>query len=296
MQEAFASAYSPSHITGIFIICDNANPLYKGSIGCGIVLESGCKTEVSIDDAKPGIEINGKKVKDAGTSEYVLQCMVDKSRIKNKSEFVARLRVSTRFEVPVGCGFGASGAGALSTALALNSLLSTNMTMNEVAQIAHQAEVVNSTGLGDVVAEAYGGGIVLRKRPGPPGIGMVDSILAPCVTKISYVTFGKKSTANILQEKSYIRRINEAGRVAMKELLKKPEPGMFMRVARDFSLKCELMCERCRDAIEAVAAEGKIASVAMLGDTVFVLGDSEALAEFGEVKTSRISHCGAWII
>ncbi len=43
-------------------------------------------------------------------------------------------------------------------------------------------------------------------------------------------------------------------------------------------------------------AEGKVASVAMLGETVFVVGDSEALNEFGEVKESRISDVGARII
>ncbi len=215
---------------------------------------------------------------------------------KNRSHYAGRIRVSTRFEVPIGCGFGASGAGALSTALALNSLLSLNMTLNEVAQIAHRAEVVNNTGLGDVIAEAYGGGIVIRKRPGPPGIGMLDFISVPYATEISYVTFGEKSTSDILREDSCVRRVNEAGRAAMKELLKKPEPETFMRAARDFALKSELVCERCRDAIEAVAAEGKVASVAMLGDTVFVLGYSEALEEFGEVKTSRITHCGAWLI
>ena len=40
-------------------------------------------------------------------------------------------------------------------------------------------------------------------------------------------------------------------------------------------------------------AEGGVASVAMIGDTVFVIGNSEALKEFGEVKESRISDVGA---
>ena len=55
---AGVKAYSPSHITGIFAICDDRNPLYKSSIGCGIVLEAGCVTEVevSVDDTRPGME------------------------------------------------------------------------------------------------------------------------------------------------------------------------------------------------------------------------------------------------
>jgi len=48
--------------------------------------------------------------------------------------------------------------------------------------------------------------------------------------------------------------------------------------------------------MQSKQAEGKVASVAMLGETVFVPGDSEALHEFGEVKQSRISYSGARII
>ena len=288
---AGVKAYSPSHITGIFAICDDRNPLYKGSIGCGIVLEAGCVTEVSVDDMRPGIEIEveieGVEEGEASTTEYVCRRMA--------GEYEYPIRVSSRFEVPIGAGFGASGAGALSTALALNARLSLGMTLNEVAQIAHLAEVENNTGLGDVIAETYGG-VVLRKKPGPPGIGMVDIILPPEEVKISYVTFGVKATRDILQDASIIRNVNKAGRAALKELLKKPDMDTFMRAARDFSLQTGLMSERCRDAIEAVAAEGKVASVAMLGETVFVPGDSEALHEFGEVRQSRISYSGARII
>ncbi len=285
--KARVRAYSPSHITGIFAIHDDRNPLYKGSIGCGIVLEAGCVTEVSVDDVRPGIEIDGVEVEETSTTGYVCRRMA--------GGYEYPIRVSTRFEVPIGAGFGASGAGALSTALALNALLSLRMTLNEVAQIAHLAEVENNTGLGDVIAETYGG-VVLRKKPGPPGIGMVDIILPPEEVKISYVTFGVKATRDILQDTSIIRNVNKAGRAALKELLKKPDMDTFMRAARDFSLQTGLMSERCRDAIEAVAAEGKVASVAMLGETVFVPGDSEALHEFGEVRQSRISYSGARII
>ena len=57
-----------------------------------------------------------------------------------------------------------------------------------------------------------------------------------------------------------------------------------------------MISDTCKGAIEAVAAEGKVASVAMLGETVFVVGDSEALREFGEVKESRIADAGVRII
>ncbi|MGB2842563.1 MAG: pantoate kinase [Halobacteriota archaeon] len=282
----FVKTYSPSHITGFFEIRDNKNPLYKGSVGGGIVLEAGCVTEVSIRDDRPtkaGIIINGVE-EEANTSKYVVE------RLAGKYE----IAVSTDFEVPVGCGFGASGAGALSTALALNELLSLGMTLNEVAQIAHLAEVESNTGLGDVIAETCGG-VVIRRKPGPPGIGTIDKIPWR-KEKISYVVFGKKSTKAVLTDDSMKRRINEAGRAAMKELMREPTLEKFMLASRNFSLRSEVMSDKCRDAIEAVDAEGKVASVAMLGDTVFVIGDSEALKEFGEVKESTIADVGARVI
>lgn len=289
--ERFVKIYSPSHITGFFEICDNKNPLYKGSIGCGIVLEAGCVTEVSFNNhaAKTRIKIDGRE-EEANTTKYVVE------HLAGRSDVDVVVTVSTNFEVPVGCGFGASGAGALSTALALNELLSLNMTVNEVAQIAHCAEVENSTGLGDVIAETYGG-VVVRKKPGPPGIGVIDKI-PHRNEKISYMAFEKKSTKSVLTEggEETRRRINEAGREAMKALMRKPVLETFMHASREFSLQSELISDTCKDAIEAVAAEGKVASVAMLGETVFVVGDSEALSEFGEVKESRIADAGVRII
>jgi pantoate kinase len=277
-----AKAYSPSHITGFFEIRDNKNPVYKGSVGCGIVLEAGCVTEVSLDN-RVRIVLNGME-EEANTSRYVVEHLVGKHGAV----------VSTDFEVSIECGFGASGAGALSTALALNELLALRMTLNELAEIAHRAEVKNSTGLGDVIAETYGG-VVIRKKPGPPGIGIIDKI-PQRKEKISCVVLGKKSTKAVLADDSIRRRINEAGRGAMKELMQKPTLETFMLASRQFSLRSGVISDTCRDAIEAVDAEGKVASAAMLGDTVFVIGDSEALREFGDVKESRISDSGARVI
>jgi pantoate kinase len=283
-KNGFVKAYSPSHITGFFVICDNKNPVYKGSVGCGLVLDSGCVTDVSLSN-QVKIKINGIE-EDADTTKYVLDNLAGESKII----------VSTDFEVPIESGFGASGAGALSTAIALNELLSLNMTLNEIVQVAHRAEVKNNTGLGDVIAEAYGG-IVIRKKAGPPGIGVIDGI-PQRGEKISYVVLGKKLTKAILEEgdAEIKRRINEYGREALKELMRMPTIEQFMLVSRNFSLQIEIISDKCRDAIAAVAAEGKVASVAMLGDTVFVIGDSEALSAFGEVKESKISYSGARLI
>ena len=300
--KSYSYSYSPSHITGFFEIRDDRNPLYKGSVGGGIVLEKGCVTEASLDNDFPQkgtkaeieikIKINGVE-EEANTTKYVVETLAGKYEHEHEHEHELNVTVSTEFDVPVGAGLGASGAGALSTALALNRLLSLDMTVTEVAQIAHLAEVENNTGLGDVIAETYGG-VVIRKKPGPPGVGIIDKIPHER-QKISYVVFGTRATRAVLVDDSMKRQINNAGREAMKELVRKPSLDNFMRVSRKFSLHSELISDKCRDAIEAVEAEGSVASAAMIGDTVFVIGNSEALEEFGEVRESRISEVGAKI-
>jgi pantoate kinase len=287
IKKGLVKTYAPSHITGFFAICDHEDPLYKGSIGSGIVLEAGCLTAVSLSNnlqGKARITINGVE-EEASTTRYVVEHLAG----------TAAVSVSTNFEVPIGCGFGASGAGALSTALALNELLLRNMTVNEVAQLAHRAEVENSTGLGDVMAETHGG-VVIRSKPGPPGIGMTDRI-PHRNEKISYLVFGPKLTKGVLAEggEDLKRQINEAGKSALNALMRKPTLETFMRASREFSLRSGLVSDRCKDAIEAVDAEGKVASVAMIGEAVFVIGESEALREFGTVKGSRISDTGVRI-
>ncbi|MGC9444497.1 MAG: pantoate kinase [Candidatus Methanospirareceae archaeon] len=283
-----ARAYAPASITGFFAIHEHHDPLQKGSFGCGLVLESGCVTEIAqvpTRAAESRILINGR-AEEAPTTRYVL----------DRLAAYAPVNVNTRFDVPIGCGFGASAAGALSTALALNELLTLSLSLNKLAQIAHCAEVANSTGLGDVIAEACGG-VVIRKQPGPPGIGVIDRI-PHRNEQVSYVTFGVKLTKSVLAEggEATKRRINDAGKVALQAVLRKPTLETLMHASREFALQIELISTTCKDAIEAVAAEGKVASVAMLGETVFVIGGSDALREFGAVKTSRLSHVGAHLL
>ena len=68
-----------------------------------------------------------------------------------------------------------SGAGALSCVLALREALDIPVSLFETAYHAHLAEIKNSTGLGDVVAQCTGG-VTMRKRQGIPPHGFVDNI------------------------------------------------------------------------------------------------------------------------
>jgi len=276
-----ARAFSPAHISGIFIIDIKKDPIHSGSMGAGVCLEDGAVTTVRKAE-KTTININGA-VTDAATTLSAIKLLTPQPVL-----------VETTLSIPICAGFGSSAAGALSTVLAVKEALSLNLTYYELARAAHTAEVTNRTGLGDV-AGMICGGIDIRKHAGIPPVGSIDRIL--CRNEIiSWVSFGGISTRTVISDEIKKKSINKAGKLRLRELIKKPTLDNFFRQSLAFGKEIDLMSPQVRDAIEAVEAAGGLASQAMLGDTVFAINDNGALSGFGDVRKSRISHVGAHLL
>ncbi|MCX6672549.1 MAG: pantoate kinase [Methanothrix sp.] len=279
----FVRAFVPSHITGFFAAHRREEPLLSGSIGCGLCLSLGATTTIEsapqIHDTE--ILLNGA-LSEAPVSRFVVEKLAKEP-----------VRVKTEFSMPFGAGFGASGAGALGSAYALNSLFDLGLTANQAAAVAHEAEVTHRTGLGDVIAQ-NAGGLVVRLQPGAPGTGRIDRIPVPPLP-ISYVVRGPISTKEVLSDEKVMKTVNLAGESALKELLKKPTFTNFMQLSRRFTVQSGLAGDWALQAIEAVEAAGGIAGMIMLGDAVFAFGGAgaQALQSFGEVHTTTISQRGA---
>ncbi len=271
-------AWVPSHITGFFAAKRQEDLMKSGSIGCGLTLALGATTAVEASDQME-ILLNGEPSA-APVSRHVV-------------DFLAKspVRVKTHLNMPLGSGFGASGAGALGCAYALNAHFELGLFANQAASVAHVAEVTNRTGLGDVVAQ-NAGGLVVRLEPGAPGVGRIDRIPVQPL-KVNYVVRGPISTREVLSDQSAMRVINSAGEAALKDLLRRPTLQDFMRLSRAFTVQSGLASGWALDAIEAVEAAGGMASMVMLGDAVFSFGGAIALKEFGEVGTTTISQRGA---
>ncbi|MCX9014253.1 MAG: pantoate kinase [Candidatus Methanoperedens sp.] len=280
MHPKTAKAFAPAHISGIFIICTDTDPLLSGSMGAGICLESGAVTTVTPHD-ETIIRINGFDAS-APTTLSAIKSLTD-----------APVLVETELNVPQGCGFGTSGAGALSAVLALNDALSLKLTLNELAEAAHTAEVINMTGLGDVAGQTFGGASIRKK----PGMSASNIEKIPCSDEtISWVSFGEISTRFVLSDEAKKSAINNAGKKRLRELMEKPTlPNLIIQSCK-FAHEIELMSPKVKDAIEAVESAGGLASQAMLGNTVFAINDNSALSEFGKVHTSKISHAGAHLL
>ncbi|MFC1787335.1 pantoate kinase [Halobacteriota archaeon] len=277
-------AYAPSHITGFFEICEHLDQRHMGSRGCGFTLQAGVTTEVTVEEGEGiSVIINEANV-EAPTTRSVVRRLASEYSVE----------VLSKIDVPIGCGFGASGAGALSTALALSDALSLNLSYNSAAEVAHVAEIENKTGLGDVIAQTHGG-MIIRREPGSPGIGKVDKIPVRDV-EINHVVLGEISTKDVLGDKRAKRQINLAGKIAIKELLKRPTIQNFMLLSKRFAMDTCLMSDVGVEIVEAVESCGGMASMAMLGEVIFAIGGYEALKEFGSVRTYKIGHYGARLL
>ncbi|SDX59790.1 pantoate kinase [Halobellus clavatus] len=257
-----ATAFVPGHITGFFSAHPDDDPSAAGSRGAGITLSHGVDVRVHRESG-PSLRLNGDPI-DVDAVDAVLEAL-------DAGDVV----VTAETPLPLGAGFGVSGALALGTAYAINAIADTRRTENDLVGIAHRAEVDAGTGLGDVVAQARGG-LPIRLDPGGPAHGRLDGI--PASPRVEYVTFGSVSTEQILSGDT--RALTAAGERALSDLRAEPTPSRFLALSRRFAREADLLTERVGDAITDVRDAGGDAAMAMLGDTVFAFGDSLSAAGY----------------
>jgi len=228
----------PHRISGFFEIVDEIkgtkieNPEHIGSRGAGFNLTAVGKTEISIEDLDKGdisqciIKINKKEVNEkAETTTFIFDSI--KQLINNP----VKIRIDHYFDLPVGCGYGASGAGALGAVLGLDKILNLNLGILEKGRIAHIAEVVNRTGLGTVCGQ-LAGGLCMLKEPGYPCT--FEIIPFPKDLSVICGTFGMIHTKSILMDPLLNKKIKQAGRNALKKLISEPSVHTFMKASINF--------------------------------------------------------------
>ena len=272
------TAFAPGHLTGLFQIFDQSpDLLLRGARGSGISLDLGVYTTVT---AKPDsstswtIKINGKKT-DAFVSEKVLE------KFKSKIESQA-LTIEHFVETPSIAGFGSSGGGALSLALAVNEAIGGDLTRIEAAQIAHTAEIECKTGLGSVFA-AERGGFGITTKPGAPGIGAAKNYPNTDRLRVIYAYFGPIPTKEALGNPSLRFKINELGGKSVDELILRPEPALFMRLSRAFTEHIGLVTPRLRKVFEVMDMNGITMTMAMFGEVAFAVMDKEKAIEAASI-------------
>jgi len=253
-----AKAFAPANISCIFKICEHKNPRWAGSCGVGFTLKEGVIVEavksISAEVVFNNISINFPTVK-----SVIEKLTKEKFRIYIKSE------------LPLGCGFGLSGASALATAYAINKILNLKKSNKELAVIAHTAEVENKTGLGDVVNQFYGGFNLKLK---PSSYFVIEKLPINNIS-IYCEYFSKINTKSIITNKKLKNKLNKAASIALnkiKKLLNYKQISMkdVIKISKEFSINSNLLKDKKTiDTIKNIEKNNENASMIMLGNAVF---------------------------
>ncbi len=273
-----------AHLTGLFEIKDQyQNPLYRGSRGAGVSINRGVKTTI-VESDEPGVRIffNGKEKSknQAKVTWKLLQIMLsDDSR--------TNFQVHHEFEIPLSAGFGASAAGALGCAFAINDFLKFGIPEITLYHFAHQTEVTLKTGLGDIIG-LYQGGLEIRTKEGAPGIGETNSLTHDEDWKIATLSHSSLSTASVLSDPAKRTQVNTAGSFLINQLIENPKYSNFIRLTEKFSKEVKLYSGEIGKIMAEVPKEIKTAQI-MLGNSIFLFyKDKEDLIPFSEQYKSLV--------
>ncbi len=267
-----AIAFAPAGLSSFFEICTRSTsgkPIEDlervGARGGGFGLKKGITTEIRVSPARENsvsISINGRMAPEAETTETLLGMLLAKA--SKKYHVVADHKV----DVPVGCGFGTSAAGALTAGLALKETLSLPLTFNEIGRAAHVAEVKCQTGLGTVGALMLGGCIV-TVEPGAPGICVIDRLpLSPDFVIVAGVV-DPTSTKNILSSPERQRQVNRFGRTTLEKILALPSLENFLSCCWQFAQDAGFATDRVKELVHLAERAGAVgAAQNMVGEAV----------------------------
>jgi pantoate kinase len=264
-----ARAFSPGHVTGFFSIHPHDDPLRHGSTGAGFSLAEGTVTSLS-PGAEDRVLMNGQPLDGAPVSRAVLRLFRETTGLQGT------WTVAHRTSLPIGCGFGTSGAGALSLALALNEAAGSPLARLDAAALAHRAELEAGTGLGTVLGETYGG-FEVRTVAGAPGTGTVVNLPYDEGLRAVFLVFGPRATPVLLGDGRIRAAVSREGESLRQRLLDDPGVAQFLALSRTFGRQADLVPPRLAALQDRLAAEGLVAPMLMFGDGLFTLVDLPTL-------------------
>lgn len=260
-------AFAPGSVTGIF-----APPPRDGatsrSRGASFATEAGVVVHVEPADALR-VRLDGEPAEVAPVAGVLDRLGVTAT-------------VAIELSIPIGAGFGASGAATLSTALAANAEFDLGFDRAELLAAAHEAEVAAGTGLGDVFIQEAGG---FRWS-----VGTATASASPG-DRIEWISHGSIPTRDVLADEATLDRIRAVGTRILDELPEQPTMREFTRLSWRFARETGLATDRVRETVEQVQASGGEASMAMLGETTFAVG-----VEGGLPNVTRVAADGARLL
>ena len=269
-------SFAPAHITLYFSIHDNVNILEKGSTGVGVCLPLGVHATSTI---KPSDSTNIKIL----NKNNEIDDPVTKRAVSLILEEPSEVIITLDRDLPIGFGFGISGASALSACLSISNSIST------AHKASHTAEVEYNTGLGDVAAQAAS----LRENKFPaiairnsPGFNGSVEILTPSHPFIVCLHGSGKRTTQVLKDRVSTSKINKAySQLSSKDfsIPKIISSGLL------FSRRAELLSSDLNKIFSSLP-NNSMATVAHLGTAIIASGDNiqeleKNLTSYGKLFT-----------
>ncbi len=252
------TAFAPGNISCIFRIHKGETPETTGSTGVGFTISKGATATVA-KAANTKIFLNKKEIH-IGPVLSVIKKLTD-----------IPLEVSIISDLPLGGGFGLSGAATLATAYAINDLLNLQKGKIELAKLSHIAEVENGTGLGDITNE-YFGGFLLKKDPSY----LFKVIHLPIANIPIYCRFfSTLETKSVIQNPVIKEKIDVAGKTAIEKIdalykEKKITLENVITISKEFATTSGLLQDQeVIQTIQEIENKGGVASMIMLGNGVF---------------------------
>lgn len=283
-----ARAFAPGNISCVFVIKKTKNPATSGSLGLGFTVNKGVFATIKrapmikknniklinktiISNKKIANQINiANKIK-----KNIIYFNNKKINFPTINSVVKKLinkpiEVNIKSELPLGCGFGISGAAALATAYALNKLLNLKKSKKQLAMTAHIAEVENGTGLGDVVNQYYGGFLAKYE----PSCRFKVKKIPIKNTKIYYKYFSGIDTKKTISDRKIKNKINTSGIKALNKIKKLNNKNLnlqnLIKISREFSVNSGLLKNKnVIGIIKNIENKNGNASMIMLGNAVF---------------------------
>jgi pantoate kinase len=220
LEELTGRAFAPSAISNFFAIhytgtVPASDLRHTGATGGGYMLSSGVLTTARVvRGAKVAglrVVVNGDPWYEAATTRTAVELLVDAAGERGCS-----IDLDQVVGVPIGHGFGASAASALSAVMAVASALSLGLDRDEVAYFAHAADIICRTGLGTVsVIYKYGGAGVIVKA-GAPGIAKVLRVRVPRGVRIVTASLAPYEKGLLLSSPAMTAKVNRLGSEAIK--------------------------------------------------------------------------------
>jgi pantoate kinase len=243
------TAHAPGSVTTVFVPQGEAS-----SLGVSFATADGVTATVA-PAGETTVVLDGE----AATVEPV-------AGVLDRLDCTARVTLETA--VPIGRGFGVSGAATLATALAANEEFGLRMGRGELVEAAHRAEVAAGTGLGDVFVQERGG-LVWNAGNGVERVARDDVI--------AYESYRSIATEEVLADEAALERVRTAGHDALASF----GPGLpladLLDLSWSFAERTGLATEQVTESVETVWDAGGAATMAMIGETVVAAGAPSVL-------------------